>query len=161
MTTISYRTAGVDGFNIFYREAGAADAPKLLLLHGFPSSSHMFRDLIPLLADRFHIIAPDLPGFGKSDMPTREDFKYTFDHLADVVERFTEIVGFNRYAVYVFDYGAPTGSAWLCDIPNASPRSFRRMAMPMRKVLATRGRRSGNIGLNQARKTEMSFVKTS
>jgi len=130
MTTISYRTAGVDGFNIFYREAGAADAPKLLLLHGFPSSSHMFRDLIPLLADRFHIIAPDLPGFGKSDMPTREDFKYTFDHLADVVERFTEIVGFNRYSTTAHR----PASAWLCDIPNASPRSFRRMAMPMRKV---------------------------
>ena len=109
MTNISYRTANVDGFNVFYREAGAADAPKLLLLHGFPSSSHMFRDLIPLLADRYHIIAPDLPGFGKSDMPTREDFEYTFDHLADVVERFTEIVGFDRFAVYVFDYGAPTG----------------------------------------------------
>jgi pimeloyl-ACP methyl ester carboxylesterase len=109
MTTISYRTADVDGFNVFYREAGPTDAPKILLLHGFPSSSHMFRDLIPLLADRFHIIAPDLPGFGKSDMPNREDFNYTFDHLADVVERFTEIVGFARYAVYVFDYGAPTG----------------------------------------------------
>lgn len=109
MTTISYRTANVDGFNVFYREAGPADAPKLLLLHGFPSSSHMFRDLIPLLADRFHIVAPDLPGFGLSDMPPREAFGYTFDHLADVIGRFTEVVGFDRFAVYVFDYGAPTG----------------------------------------------------
>ncbi|HEY4293882.1 alpha/beta hydrolase [Luteibacter sp.] len=109
MNAITYRTVNVDGFNVFYREAGPANAPKLLLLHGFPSSSHMFRDLIPLLADRFHIIAPDLPGFGLSDMPSRESFKYTFDHLADVIDRFTEVVGFDKFAVYVFDYGAPTG----------------------------------------------------
>jgi pimeloyl-ACP methyl ester carboxylesterase len=109
MTAIKYQTADVDGFKVFYREAGPADAPKLLLLHGFPSASHMFRDLIPLLADRFHIIAPDLPGFGQSDMPAREKFAYTFDNLANVIERFTEVVGFDRFAVYVFDYGAPTG----------------------------------------------------
>jgi pimeloyl-ACP methyl ester carboxylesterase len=109
MTAISYRTADVDGFKIFYREVGNTGAPKLLLLHGFPSASHMFRDLIPLLADRFHIIAPDLPGFGNSDMPARETFTYTFDRIADVIDRFTEVVGFDRYAVYVFDYGAPTG----------------------------------------------------
>lgn len=106
MTTIGYRIADVDGFNIFYRQAGSPDAPKLLLLHGFPSASHMFRDLIPLLADRFHIVAPDLPGFGKSDMPERG---CTFDRIADTIDRFTEVVGFDRYAVYVFDYGAPTG----------------------------------------------------
>ena len=109
MTAIKYRTADVDGFHIFYREAGAPDAPRLLLLHGFPSASHMFRDLIPLLADRFHIIAPDLPGFGRSDMPSREAFSYTFDNLAKVIDQFTEVVGFDKYAVYVFDYGAPTG----------------------------------------------------
>ena len=109
MSEIKYRTADVDGFNIFYREAGPAKAPKLLLLHGFPSSSHMFRDLIPLLADRFHIIAPDLPGFGRSDMPARGQFKYTFDNIAAVIDRFTEVVKFDRFAVYVFDYGAPTG----------------------------------------------------
>jgi pimeloyl-ACP methyl ester carboxylesterase len=109
MTDIKYRTADVDGFKIFYREAGPAQAPKLLLLHGFPSSSHMFRDLIPLLADRFHIIAPDLPGFGRSDMPPRAQFKYTFDNIAAVIERFTEVVKFDRFALYVFDYGAPTG----------------------------------------------------
>ena len=106
MGPIQYRSADVDGFKIFYREAGQSDAPKLLLLHGFPTASHMFRDLIPLLADRFHIIAPDLPGFGKSDMPPRG---YTFDRIADTIDRFTEVVGFDRYAVYVFDYGAPTG----------------------------------------------------
>ena len=109
MSTLKFRTADVDGFKVFYREAGAATAPKLLLLHGFPSASHMFRDLIPLLADRFHIVAPDLPGFGLSDMPARERFKYTFDNVANVIDRFTEVVGFSRYAVYIFDYGAPTG----------------------------------------------------
>ena len=109
MSTIAHRHIDVDGFKVFYREAGPADAPKLLLLHGFPSSSHMFRDLIPLLADRFHIVAPDLPGFGQSDMPSRDSFAYTFDNIAHVIDRFTETIGFDRYAVYVFDYGAPTG----------------------------------------------------
>jgi pimeloyl-ACP methyl ester carboxylesterase len=94
---------------LFYREAGPADAPALLLLHGFPSASHMFRDLIPLLADRFHIVAPDLPGFGQSDMPARDTFDYTFDAIAGVIDRFTEVIGLERFAIYVFDYGAPTG----------------------------------------------------
>jgi pimeloyl-ACP methyl ester carboxylesterase len=109
MSKIHYRTADVDGFKVFYREAGTAGKPKLLLLHGFPSSSHMFRDLIPLLADRYHIVAPDLPGFGLSDMPSRNEFSYTFDNIARVIDRFTELVGFDRFAVYLFDYGAPTG----------------------------------------------------
>lgn len=109
MSSIAYRRADVDGFNVFYREAGRPGDPKLLLLHGFPSSSHMFRDLIPLLAGRFHIVAPDLPGFGQSDMPDRDRFAYTFENIANVVDRFTEVIGFDRFAVYVFDYGAPTG----------------------------------------------------
>jgi pimeloyl-ACP methyl ester carboxylesterase len=105
MSAIKYQTADVDGFKIFYREAGPSKAPKLLLLHGFPTSSHMFRDLIPLLADRFHIVAPDLPGFGRSDTPR----VHTFDQLAATIDRFTEVIGFDRFAVYIFDYGAPTG----------------------------------------------------
>ncbi|BCQ27290.1 alpha/beta hydrolase (plasmid) [Caballeronia sp. NK8] len=109
MPSIAHRHIDVDGFNVFYREAGPADAPKLLLLHGFPSSSHMFRDLIPLLSERFHIVAPDLPGFGLSDLPSRDAFPYTFENIANVIDRFTEVIGFDRYAVYVFDYGAPTG----------------------------------------------------
>ena len=109
MTDIAYRTADVDGLSVFYREAGAADAPTLLLLHGFPSSSHMFRELIPLLADEFHLVAPDLPSFGKSEMPEPDKFDYTFDHLADVIDRFTEVLGLDRFAIYVFDYGAPVG----------------------------------------------------
>ncbi len=105
MTITKYRTVDVDGSKVFFREAGAANAPKLLLLHGFPTSSHMFRDLIPLLADRFHLVAPDLPGFGLSDPPRPA----TFDQIAETIDRFTDVIGFARYAVYVFDYGAPTG----------------------------------------------------
>jgi pimeloyl-ACP methyl ester carboxylesterase len=109
MASVKYRTADVDGLNIFYREVERAHAPNLLLLHGFPTASHMFRDLIPLLADRFHIVAPDLPGFGQSGMPPRNQFSYTFDNIAGVIDRFTDLVGFGRFAVYVFDYGAPVG----------------------------------------------------
>lgn len=109
MEIIRYRTADVGGFQVFYREAGTPGAPKLLLLHGFPTASHMFRDLIPLLADRFHLVAPDLPGFGRSDMPPRMAFNYTFDNVAGVIDRFTQSINFASFAIYVFDYGAPTG----------------------------------------------------
>jgi pimeloyl-ACP methyl ester carboxylesterase len=109
MTQVQLKKVNVDGLNVFYREAGSKDRPALLLLHGFPSASHMFRDLIPLLADRFHIIAPDLPGFGQTDMPSRETFTYSFDNVATVIDRFTEIIGLEKFAIYVFDYGAPTG----------------------------------------------------
>ncbi len=109
MTSIRHRKADVDGLKIFYREAGRSEAPALLLLHGFPTASHMFRGLIPQLAHQFHVVAPDLPGFGQSDMPDRKEFDYTFDNIARVIDRFTGIVGLRRFAVYVFDYGAPTG----------------------------------------------------
>jgi pimeloyl-ACP methyl ester carboxylesterase len=109
MSHVVYHTADVKGVNVFYRESGFSDAPKLLLLHGFPTASHMFRDLIPQLADRFHVVAPDLTGFGQSAMPDRKSFTYTFEALTDVIEGFTDAVGFDRYALYVFDYGAPTG----------------------------------------------------
>jgi pimeloyl-ACP methyl ester carboxylesterase len=109
MATITYRTAEIDGLKIFYRQAGRADAPALLLLHGFPSAGHMFRDLIPLLAGRLHLVAPDLPGFGQSDMRSRDQFTYTFDNLAGVIGRFTEVIGLERFGIYIFDYGAPVG----------------------------------------------------
>jgi len=109
MTMIHYRKANVDGMKVFYREAGPVDAPTLLLLHGFPSAGHMFRELIPALSDRFRLVAPDLPGFGQSDMPSRDGFSYTFAKLAEVIERFTEVIGLARFSIYAFDYGAPTG----------------------------------------------------
>jgi pimeloyl-ACP methyl ester carboxylesterase len=105
----SYKTVKVSGLDIFYREAGPANAPTILLLHGFPTSSHMFRNLIPALADKYHVIAPDYPGYGHSSMPSVDEFKYTFDNLADVVEGFIHQVGIQRYSLYVMDYGAPVG----------------------------------------------------
>jgi pimeloyl-ACP methyl ester carboxylesterase len=106
---IHYRTAEAEGHTVFYREAGDQQAPALLLLHGFPTSSHMFRNLIPLLCDQYHLIAPDLPGFGFSEPQNRGTFKYTFDNLSIVIEGFTKAIGLGRYAIYVFDYGAPVG----------------------------------------------------
>jgi pimeloyl-ACP methyl ester carboxylesterase len=105
----SYHYAIVDDSKIFYREDGARTDPAILLLHGFPTSSHMFRNLIPALAHRYHVIAPDLPGFGFSDAPDRKRFRYTFDHLAQVIDRFTQTIDLERHAIYVFDYGAPVG----------------------------------------------------
>ena len=108
-SAVAHRTVAVDGLTIFYREAGPRDAPTVLLLHGFPASSHMYRTLIPALADRYHVVAPDFPGFGQSSMPGRESFAYTFANLADVTRRFTEALGLDRYTLYVMDYGAPVG----------------------------------------------------
>jgi len=106
---IHYKTVNIDGGKVFYREAGPVGAPVLLLLHGFPTSSHMFRNLIPLLADRYHVIAPDYPGYGQSDAPDRAAFKYTFANLADITEKFTVALGAKKYSMYVMDYGAPIG----------------------------------------------------
>jgi pimeloyl-ACP methyl ester carboxylesterase len=106
---IRHKTIEVDGLEIFYREAGSDSAPTIVLLHGFPTSSHMFRNLIPALSDRFHLVAPDYPGFGKSPMPKVDEFDYTFDHIAEIVDKFIEKLGLNSYSLYVMDYGAPVG----------------------------------------------------
>jgi pimeloyl-ACP methyl ester carboxylesterase len=108
-TPIAYRSISVDGLKIFYREAGPVDAPTLLLLHGFPSSSRMFDTLMPLLAQHYHLVAPDYPGFGHSDAPAPAEFTYTFDHIASVIDRFTQALGLDRYALYLQDYGGPVG----------------------------------------------------
>src|SRR5262245_30120424 len=103
MNIIKHNRVEVDGFGVAYREAGPANAPALLLLHGFPTSSHMFRNLLPKLADRYRVVAPDLPGFGQSDLPSRYKFKYTFVNLARVMTRFTEVQKLSRFALYIFD----------------------------------------------------------
>src|SRR5690348_8966254 len=105
----SYQHAIVDGNKIFYREAGPNTAPTILLLHGFPTSSHMFRNLIPILAEKYHVIAPDLPGFGFTESPSGSKFTYTFENLANTMDAFTDAIGLKRFAIYIFDYGAPTG----------------------------------------------------
>lgn len=107
--TVTYKTQQVGNVDVFYREAGARNAPVVLLLHGFPTSSHMFRDLMPLLADKYRLIAPDLPGFGHTQSPQRGQFDYTFDNLAKVIDGFTQALSLDRYALYAFDYGAPIG----------------------------------------------------
>ncbi|WP_114912089.1 alpha/beta fold hydrolase [Acidibrevibacterium fodinaquatile] len=107
--TARFNTVDVDGLKVFYRSAGDPSAPAVLLLHGFPSASHMFRDLIPELASQYHVVAPDLPGFGMTEQPARAVFAYTFENIAKVIGRFTEALGLTRFAIYVFDYGAPVG----------------------------------------------------
>ena len=106
---VHFKTVDVDGLKLFYREAGYPTRPTVLLLHGFPSASHMFRDLIPELADRYHVVAPDLPGFGMTEQPTRDKFAHTFENLTKVIGRSTEVLGLKEFAIYVFDYGAPVG----------------------------------------------------
>ena len=116
MTTYKYATIG--GRKIFYREAGSKDAPTIVLLHGFPTSSHMFRDLIPLLAGRFHLVAPDFPGFGQSDMPEREAYDYTFTNIANTISGFIENIGAKKFAIYIFDYGSPVGLRVALQMPD-------------------------------------------
>jgi pimeloyl-ACP methyl ester carboxylesterase len=117
--TVAYQTLSVDGLNIAYREAGNPAHPKLVLLHGFPSSSHQYRNLIPALADRFHVISPDYPGFGNSDFPDPSRFSYTFDNLAEVVERFLRLKGFERFGLYAQDYGGPVGFRVVTENPES------------------------------------------
>jgi len=108
-TNIAYRTVTIEDVEIFYREAGNPDHPTLLLLHGFPTSSHMFRNLIPALADEFHLVAPDYPGYGFSSMPSVDEFDYSFDNIARIIEKFTDEIGLDHYSLYLMDYGAPIG----------------------------------------------------
>ena len=109
INTMKYNTIQVDNVKLFYRTAGQADRPAVLLLHGFPSASHMFRELMPLLAEKYYVVAPDFPGFGQTEAPSRSEFEYSFDHLSKIVDKFTEQIGLKEYAMYVFDYGAPIG----------------------------------------------------
>ena len=121
-TRVRYKTVKVGDLDIFYREAGPKDAPAILLLHGFPTSSQMFRNLIPALADKYHVVAPDYPGYGHSSMPPHDKFAYTFDNLAKVIDEFTEKLGLTKYALYVQDYGAPVGYRLAVAAPGADHR---------------------------------------
>lgn len=147
-TAVTHRSIAVDGISVFYREAGPRDAPTLLLLHGFPSSSHMYRHLIPALADRYHVVAPDFPGFGQSAMPSRASFAYTFANLAAVTDRFTQALGLGRYSLYVMDYGAPVGfrlamqhpervDALIIQNGNAYDEGLRDFWMPLKRYWAS------------------------
>ena len=144
-----HKTVTVDGVEIFYREAGPKDAPTILLLHGFPTSSHMFRNLIPALSDRYHVVAPDYPGFGNSGQPSMEEFDYTFDRLAEIVDAFTEQIGLKTYSPYLMDYGAPVGyrlaakhperiDALIVQNGNAYEEGLRDFWIPIKKYWAER-----------------------
>lgn len=115
---VLFHSVDIDGIKLFYRESGSPDRPTLLLLHGFPTASHMFRDLIPVLADKYHLVAPDLPGFGMTEQPPRSNFTYTFERMAAVIDRLTEILGIRKFAIYMFDYGAPVGFRLALSHPN-------------------------------------------
>lgn len=118
INNVRYNTIKIQGLDIFYREAGSTDKPTILLLHGFPSSSHMFRNVLTALGDKYHLLAPDYPGFGNSDMPSTQDFEYSFDHLADIIEEFIKAKGVNKFSLYVMDYGAPVGYCIFTRYPN-------------------------------------------
>lgn len=152
---VHHRTVEIDGLNIFYRESGPKDAPVVLLLHGFPTSSHMFRNLIPALADRYHVVAPDYPGYGNSSMPTVSEFDYTFDNLANVVEKLTEKLGLERYSIYLMDYGAPVGfrlavrhpervDALIVQNGNAYEEGLREFWEPLRAYWSERSAENGD-----------------
>ena len=158
--TTSIHTIEADGVRVFYRAAGDPTAPVILLLHGFPASSFMFRELIPRLANRYRVIAPDLPGFGFTEVPAERKYVYSFDGLATTIEAFTEALKLNRYALYVFDYGAPTGFRLATTHPTKSQLSFHKTGMLMRKALAMPGARSGNTGPRPQQKTVRYSGKT-
>lgn len=152
MTT--YHTVDIDGVEIFYRQAGSADKPVLILLHGFPSASHMFRDLIPVLEEHFLIIAPDYPGFGNSASPERTDFEYTFDHIADVMERLIAKLNLTKYALFVFDYGAPIGFRIAMRHPEQITAIISQNGNVYREGLGRNGPRERSIGITQPKKRE-------
>ena len=147
MYQTAYRTVDINGLSVFYREAGPQDAPTILLLHGFPSSSRMWQPLLDRLADRFHLVAPDYPGFGHSDAPSHTEFAYTFDHLAAVAGHFTQALGLTKYTLVVQDYGGPVGSGSRSHIPSDSKRSSSRTPSPTRTVSVRYGRPGESSGL--------------
>jgi len=143
---VFYRTVKVDGLSIFYREAGPKDAPTLLLLHGLPSSSRMFEPLFARLSDRYHLIAPDYPGFGHSDWPDPKKFAYTFDHISEVVNHFTEALGLSRYTLYMQDYGGPVGFRMALAHPDRIEALIVQDAVAHNEGLGRIGRRGGPFG---------------
>ena len=160
MSQMTYRWVEADGLSIFYREAGPRAAPTILLLHGFPSSSRMYGPLLARLADRYHLIAPDYPGFGHSDAPDSRTFASTFDHLAQVVGRFTAALGLARYSMYLQDYGGPVGFRLALRIPSASKRSSSRTPSRTRMGSARYGRPAAPSGPT-VRRTRRRCARTS
>jgi pimeloyl-ACP methyl ester carboxylesterase len=142
----SYRTAPIDGLSIFYREAGPKVAPTLLLLHGLPSSSRMFEPLFARLSDRYHLVAPDYPGFGHSDWPDPKKFAYTFDHYAEIMTNFTEALGLSRYTLYMQDYGGPVGFRMTLAQPDRVEALIVQTLSPMTKAWARSGNHDGRFG---------------
>ena len=143
---VFYRTVKVDGLSIFYREAGPKDAPTILLLHGLPSSSRMFQSLLTRLADNYHLVAPDYPGYGHSDWPDPKQFDYTFDHIASVMDGFTQALGLSHYTLYMQDYGGPVGFRMALAHPERVQALSSRMRSLTTKALGRTGQRGGHSG---------------
>jgi pimeloyl-ACP methyl ester carboxylesterase len=171
-TQVNYNTVKIDGLDIFYREAGDPSKPTILLLHGFPTSSHMFRNLIPILADRFHLVAPDYPGFGQSSAPPADEFNYTFDNLAGVIDKFTNEVGLKKYSLYVQDYGSPVGFRLALKYPqkvqalivqngNAYEEGLSEAAGPLKTFGITRDAKTGEVlrGLLKPEATRYQYIE--